>query len=149
MKASQIMTTDVSVVHIDTTVEEVARILTTRRISSVPVIDDDQHILGLVSEDDLFLKEKGIPFSAVKAPTLFRKWADSQQVDEIYAAARRHTAADVMTPGVMCVEADDDVGKVTLLMVQQNLHRVPVVCRGKLVGIISRIDLIRMLANVE
>lgn len=149
MRAYQIMTTDVSAVHVDTTVDEMVRILTTRRISSVPVVDDDQRVLGLVSEDDLFLKDKGIPFSAVKAPTLFRKWANPQQVDEVYAAARRHTAADVMTTDVTCVEADDDVGKVTLLMVQQNLHRVPVVRSGKLVGIISRIDLIRMLANTE
>ncbi len=149
MKAHQIMTTDVSAVHVDTTVEEMVRILTTRRISSVPVVDDDQRVLGLVSEDDLFLKDKGIPFSAVKAPVLFRKWADPQQAAEVYAAARQHTAADVMTTGVTCVQADDDVGKVTLLMVQQNLHRVPVVRGGKLVGIISRIDLIRMLANTE
>lgn len=149
MRAYQIMTTDVSAVHVDTTVDEMVRILTTRRISSVPVVDDDQRVLGLVSEDDLFLKDKGIPFSAVKAPTLFRKWADPQQVDEVYAAARRHTAADVMTTNVTCVEANDDVGKVTLLMVEQNLHRVPVVRSGKLVGIISRIDLIRMLANAE
>lgn len=149
MKAEQIMTTEVSVVHVDTTVDEVVRILTTRRISSVPVVDDEHHILGVVGEDELFLKEKGIPFSAVKAPTLFRKWADPRRADEVYAAARQHTAADVMTPDVPCVEADDDVGKVTLLMVEQNLHRVPVVRSGKLVGIISRIDLIRMLANVE
>lgn len=149
MKAAQIMTTEVSVVQVDTTVDEVVPILTTRRISSVPVVDDEHHILGVVGEDDLFLKEKGIPFSAVKAPTLFRKWADPQQVDKVYAAARQHTAADVMTTGVTCVEAEDDVGKVTLLMVRQNLHRVLVVRDGKLVGIISRIDLIRMLANVE
>jgi CBS domain-containing protein len=149
MKAYQIMTTDVSVVHVETTVDEVVRILTSRRISSVPVVDDDYRILGLVSEDDLFMKEKGIPFSAVKAPTLFRKWADPQRADEVYAAARQHTAADVMTSDVPWVEAEDDVGKVTLLMVQQNLHRVPVARDGRLVGIISRIDLIRMLANAE
>ena len=47
MKAEQIMTTEVSVVHVDTTVDEVVRILTTRRISSVPVVDDAHHILGV------------------------------------------------------------------------------------------------------
>lgn len=59
MKAEQIMTTEVSVVHVDTTVDEVVRILTTRRISSVPVVDDEYHILGVVGEDEFVFERKG------------------------------------------------------------------------------------------
>ena len=71
MRAEQIMTTEVMTVHTDTTVEEVARLLTTRRVGSVPVVDDNNRVVGVVNDDELFTNEKGIPFSAVRVPLLF------------------------------------------------------------------------------
>jgi len=62
MRADQIMTTDVTTVHADTTIEEVARLLTTRRIGSVPVVDDENRVVGVVNDEELFTSEKGIPF---------------------------------------------------------------------------------------
>ena len=59
MRADQIMTTEVMTVHADTTVEEVARLLTTRRVGSVPVVDDDQRVVGVVNDEELFTSEKG------------------------------------------------------------------------------------------
>lgn len=149
MKAKDIMTGHVISVIPDTTVEAIARLLTEHRISGVPVVSsrEDGRVVGIVSKSDLFLKEKGIPFSAVKLPELFKQWVDPAQLAEIYESARLHTAADVMTREVMCVEAEDDIGRVAWLMAQCNLKRVPVLHDGVLVGIITRADVIRLLAK--
>ncbi len=147
MRADQIMTTEVMTVHADTTIEEVARLLTTRRVGSVPVVDDDQRVVGVVNDEELFTSEKGMPFSAVRVPVLFEKWARPDRAVEIYANARQNTAKDVMSFEYVCVDVNASVGYITQLMVEQNLHRVLVTRNERLVGIITRLDLIRMLAN--
>ncbi len=147
MRAGEIMTTDVMTVHADTTIEEVARLLTTRRVGSVPVVDDDKRVVGVVNDEELFTSELGIPFSAVRVPRLFERWARPEQAAEIYANARQNTAKDVMSYDYVCVEANASVGHITQLMVERNLHRVLVTRDDRLAGIITRLDLIRMLAN--
>jgi CBS domain-containing protein len=147
MRADQIMTTEVMTVHADTTVEEVARLLTTRRVGSVPVVDDDNRVVGVVNDEELFTSEKGMPFSAVRVPGLFEKWAQPDRAAEIYANARRNTARDVMSFEFVCVDVNASVGYITQLMVERNLHRVLVTRNERLAGIITRLDLIRMLAN--
>ena len=151
MKAKDIMTRDVRTVRPDTTVEAIARLLTEHRISCVPVVATREagRVVGIVSESDLFLKEKGIPFSAVKLPALFKQWVDPTRLAEIYEGARHHTAADVMTREVICVDVEEDVGQVAWRMAQRNLKRVPVLREGVLAGIITRADIIGMLARKE
>lgn len=149
MQTQHVMTTEVITVRATTAVDAIARLLTTHGIGGVPVVDDRQRVLGIVSQRDLFLKEKGIPFSAVKIPTMFKQWVDPRQFDEIYERARHNTAADVMTDEVICVDAEEELEEVARLMVQGKLKRIPVLRAGRLVGIITRVDLIRGLANVE
>jgi CBS domain-containing protein len=147
MRADQIMTTDVMTVHVDTTIEEVARLLTTRRVGSVPVVDDENRVVGVVNDEDLFTSEMGIPFSAVRVPVLFEKWARPERAAEIYANARRNTARQVMSHEFVCVDTNASVGHITQLMVERNVHRVLVTRNDWLAGIITRLDLIRMLTN--
>jgi CBS domain-containing protein len=149
MRAEQIMTTEVTTVHTDTTIEEIARLFTTRRISSVPVVDDNDRVMGVVTDEDLFTSEKGIPFSAVRVPVLFEKWARPERAAEIYANARQNTAQDVMSYEFVCVDVNASVGHITQVMVERNLHRVLVTRSDRLAGIITRLDLIRMLADSE
>jgi CBS domain-containing protein len=147
MRAEQIMTTEVMTVHADTTIEDVARLLTTRRVGSVPVVDDEQRVVGVVNDEELFTSEKGIPFSAVRVPALFEKWAQPDRAAEIFANARRNTAREVMSFEFVCVDVNASVGHITQLMVERNVHRVLVTRNERLAGIITRLDLIRMLAN--
>ena len=72
---------------------------------------------------------------------------DPTRLAEIYAEARRHTAADVMTREVICVEEKEHVGHAAWLMAQRGLKHVPVLSDGALAGTITRADLIRMLAR--
>lgn len=149
MKVQEIMNRDVVSVRVDTTVAEIARLLSEHRIGGLPVVDDENRVIGIVCESDLFLKEKGLPFSAVKIPTLFKRWVDPDRLAEIYEGARHHTAADVMTTKVICVDVDDTVSHTAQLMAQRNIKRVPVLQDGRLAGIITRTDIIRLLARNE
>lgn len=149
MKTSEVMTPDVITVRTETTVEEIARILTEHRINSVPVVDDEFHVIGMVSERELFLKEKGIPFSLVKLPTLFRQWVDPQRIEQIYAQCRSHTAADVMNTSVISVDADEEIGSAATIMLKNGVSSLPVVRDGILQGIVSRADILRLLTRSE
>jgi predicted transcriptional regulator len=83
----------------------------------------------------------------VRVPVLFEQWAQPDRAAEIYANARRNTARDVMSFEFVRVEVNAGVGHITQLMVERNVHRVLVTRNERLVGIITRLDLIRMLAN--
>jgi CBS domain-containing protein len=148
-KVRDVMSKDVLTVRPDTTVQEIARLVTEHHLRILPVVDDDGRIVGMVSESDLFLKEKGIPFSAVKIPFLFERWVDPKQLAEIYESARHHTAADVMTTDLVCVDSNDTVGHAALLMMRHDLLALPVVQEDKLLGLISRLDFVRILAEAE
>ena len=149
MKASEIMTANPLTIRPETTVAEIARLLTERKIGGVPVTDADGRVLGIVTENDLFLKKKGLPFSAVKLPTLFAEWVQPERLADIYAAARLHTAADIMGRDPVTVDADDSIGHVAWEMAKHDIGRVLVLRGGRLIGIITRADIIRLLASDE
>lgn len=149
LKVQDVMQTQVITVRADTNVQEVARLLTGHRIHSVPVVDEEQRVIGIITESDLFLKEKGIPFSAVRMPALFERWVDPRQLEEIYRTAAGHTAADVMTEEVVCTSPDERIEEAALRMMRSDVRALPVVQDGKLIGILSRKDFVRLLAQAE
>jgi CBS domain-containing protein len=133
----------------ETHIQDIAALMTEHNLRALPIVDQERRVVGIITESDLFLKEKGIPFSAVKLPALFEKWVDPTHLAEIYLAASEHTAADVMTEDVITVEPDDTVGHSAFLLFKHGFRTLPVVENGKLVGIISRVDFIRLLAGEE
>jgi CBS domain-containing protein len=144
-----VMSRNVITVRPEAHIQDVAALMTAHHLRALPVVDDENQVVGIITESDLFLKEKGIPFSAVKLPALFEKWVDPSHLSEIYLAASEHTAADVMTDDVVTVSPNDTVGHSAFLMFKHDFRTLPVVDNGKLVGIISRVDFIRLLAGEE
>lgn len=147
MKIKDIMTVKVISVTPLTKVSEIAKILGENRIGAVPVLDDEKRVVGIISESDLFLKEKGIPFSVVKIPHLFNEWVEPTKLEALYRDIDSRTASDVMTSPVITVQPDDDIGAAAELMYRNKISRLPVVKEGVLVGIVSRADIIRLLAT--
>ena len=96
MRVKDIMTRDGVTIAAETAVEEIARLWTEYPIGGLPVVDDKHKVIDMLTESDLFLKEKGMPFSAVKVPMLFRRWVEPDRITEIYEDARHHIAADVI-----------------------------------------------------
>ena len=144
MQASDIMTAKVVTVSPDTDVEVIARLLLERRISAVPVVDANDHILGIVSEGDLMRRPE-------TETERHRSWwlrlmADKAERAEEYVKSHGRRADQVMTRGVVTVTEDRKVGEIAELLEQRRIKRVPVVRDGKLVGIVSRANLLHGLA---
>jgi CBS domain-containing protein len=147
MHVNDVMTSPAISVRPAATVEEIARIMVLNRISAVPVTGERNQLLGIVTEHDLFLKEKGVPFSMERLPALFDEWVEPEHLPQLYDSTRHYTAADVMTKNVTCIGAEHSLGEAARLMVERGLKRLPVVQDEQLVGIVTRADLVGLMVR--
>jgi CBS domain-containing protein len=147
MYARQIMTPNPVSVRPDSTIADVARLLGEHRISGLPVVNRDSQVVGIVTQTDLFLKEKRLPFSMTSAPVLFDEWADPQQLPEQFHAAEGRTVEEIMTRDVICAPVEAEVGELARLMMEHHVKRIPILENGKLAGIVTRHDLIQHMAG--
>ena len=141
MLAREVMTADVITVKPDTPVTEIARLLVARHISAVPVTDAAGRVLGIVSEGDLMRR---IETGTEK----HRSWwhqlvADNATLSREYLKSHGLKASDIMTSSVATVNEDTPLGAVADLLESKRVKRVPVLRDGKLVGVVSRADLLR------
>jgi len=146
MLARDIMTRDVVTVKPDEEIEKVAQLLVENKISGIPVVDDDQHRVGIITEKDLIVRagELKVPFYI----TLFDSIIFLENPIRFSNSLKQYTASkvgDAMTKEVWAVKEDEEVSKVVEIMQKKNINRVPVVRNGKLVGIISRNDVLKVL----
>ena len=141
MNAAEIMTKEVVTVSPDTSVGEIAGLLLDHKISALPVVDDDRHIVGIVSEGDLL----GQPPSGSPRAWWLRLFNEGAVCREEIATARYLTARDVMTKPVVTVVDETPIDVLATLMRRRRVKRVPVLQDGKLVGIVSRTDLLEAL----
>jgi len=146
IKVVDVMTKDVIAVRADTPLQEIARLLKEHRIGGAPVKNSEGEVIGIVSDCDLFLKQKRVSRLGTHALAIFDQFIEPENIAEIYEKASRLTAADVMTKAVATVDPQDQVGQVAETMMRYGLRRVPVTHDGKLVGVISRSDIIHLLA---
>jgi CBS domain-containing protein len=133
MKASEIMTREVVTVHTATSVRHAATLLTERGITSLPVLDDDERVVGIVSEVDL-IRDR-MPHD----PRSHLRPEAHEQPDPA------RLVRDVMSDVVVCLGENADVADVAALMLDNNVRAVPIVNGADLVGIVSRRDLLRTL----
>ncbi len=145
MKARDLMTTNVVTVKPDTKVRDVAALMLEKHISGVPVLDDNGKLVGMISEGDLLRRpELGTEKHRRRWLAFFSR-ADEQAREFTKSHALR--AGDVMTKQVLHIAEDTPLGDVVGLMEKHRVKRLPVLSKGKLVGIVSRVDLIRALAT--
>jgi CBS domain-containing protein/rubredoxin len=116
MRARDVMTTTVITVTESQTKQQAARLLAQHRISGLPVVNDDNVVVGVVTEYDVISK-------------------DGQTVGEI------------MTRGVISITPDTDLEEVSHILVNERIKRLPVLDQGRLLGIVSRADLVREVAQ--
>lgn len=150
MKVRDIMTEAVLTVKADASVNDVAKLLGQRDISGVPVVDDQQHVIGIITELDLIVRN-----TRLEMPR-FIEVLDWGRIPLEWPSHLRERlqhmlgteARDVMTTKVMTIGPDADVEKLAELMVKQRVNPVPVVADdGRLIGIVSRADLVDMMAG--
>jgi len=132
---------EVVTVRADANVVEIASLLLDHKISAVPVIDDERHVVGIVSEGDLLAQP---PSGSPRAWWLQLFDDHTVCLDEI-ATARHLKARDIMVKPVVTVADQTPVDVLATLMRRRRVKLVPVLQNGKLVGIVSRTNLLEAL----
>jgi CBS domain-containing protein len=147
MKVRDVMTREVVVAHPETSVNLVARLMAGRDISGIPVVEDDQ-IVGIVTELDLIVRNTRLE------PPAFFALLDAHiplETPGHYQERLRHMLGtevrDVMTEKVVTIGPDEELEALAELMVKKRVNPLPVVEDDRLVGIVSRSDIIRMMAR--
>lgn len=123
-KAKDQMSTNLICVKVDTPVYDIVKLLVNENITGVPVVDDDMHLLGVVSEKDLLClvyEDEGAPKSV----------------------------EDVMTKNVTTFDVNDSIVDICECLIQNNFRRVPIMSDGKLAGLISRRDIMRFIIKAR
>jgi CBS domain-containing protein len=140
IRAKDIMTTDVVWVDPSKTIREIAQLISERHISAVPVVDSSNKIVGIVSEGDLIQREE-----LGTSTTLSGQNTRGANAD--YAKSHGMYASDVMTRNVITVSEDTSLAEIAEIMQTERIKRVPVTRDAKLVGIVSRSNIVQTLAT--
>ena len=147
MRARDIMTTPVVTTTADTSIRDIAVLLSRRHFSGLPVVDADGRLLGIVSEGDL------IHHSAIGTDPKGKWWldtlADPDAIARAYSKAHGQTVGDVMVRHVATISDEANLQAVAATLDTQGIKRIPVIRDGRLVGIITRSDLVRALAHAN
>jgi CBS domain-containing protein len=145
MKAADVMTTNVITVGPDACVHDVAHILLSARISGVPVVGSNGELLGIVSEGDLMRRAEvgtGRP-----RPWWLALFTGKEPLAAEFIREHSRKVSDVMTRHVITAAPDTPLSKIAHLLEKNAIKRVPIVEGGKLVGIVSRANLLQALAS--
>jgi CBS domain-containing protein len=148
MRAMDVMTTGVITVDPDMSVQAVAKLLSERGISGVPVVDAADRLVGIVSEGDLLHR---VETGTERLTGRRRSWwldtiASDRELARDYVKSHGRTAKDVMTCEVISVTETTDLAEIAMLLETKRIKRVPVLREGQIVGIVSRANLVRALA---
>ncbi len=141
LKVRDVMAPSVVTVDRDTPLKDVAGLLVDRRISGVPVVDADGTVLGVVSEADLLVKEQGP--DAIRHRRLARFFGDSSESRTQLAKLLAVTAGEAMTAPAVTIGSGRPISEAAACMTSRKVNRLPVVDDGRLVGIVTRADLVR------
>ena len=145
LTARDVMTTKVICVAPDTPIHQVADTLQAHRISAVPVVENDSHLVGIVSEGDLIRRLQSEDHAdKTWWLTLVGK---SAAHDYLMPDMQDHTVREVMTQDVITVNAHSTVNEIALLLETLRIKRVPVAQKGQIIGVVSRANLIQVLAS--
>jgi len=146
MNAADVMTAHVISVTPDASILECIRLMLQHRISGLPVIDAAGTLVGIVTEGDFLRRvESG---TERKRPRWLEFIAGPGRLADEYVHSHGRKVGEVMTPDPMTIAEDTPVEEVVRLMEQRRIKRLPVVRAGKVVGIVSRANLLHALASV-
>ncbi len=137
MKVEDVMTREVLTVSPGASLKDAALMLVQHRISGLPVVDNQNHVLGVVSEADVLPKEAA---GLLPSPLAWLPGFDTE-VDRSKLEAR--LVGEAMTAPALTIEASRPVSLAAKLMMERGINRLPVVEDRKLIGIVTRADLVR------
>ena len=148
LKVSDMMQREVVTVSPRMSVKEVAKLFTDKGISGAPVVDDEGRLVGIVTDRDLIMEDVRVHF-----PT-YIQFLDGifylggfRRFEEELRKAVGATVEDVMTHHVVTADESATVEDVATLLVERGFDRIPIVREGRLVGLVTKADIVRTLAR--
>jgi CBS domain-containing protein len=146
LKARDIMTKNVITVTPDTEITQAAKLLLENHFNGLPVVDESGKLIGIICQDDLIIQQKRLPlpslftfFDGLIPLTSYRSL--EKEVEKIVAA----TVSQAMTTDPITIDPDASLEDIATLMVNNNIHTLPVLDRDRLVGVIGKEDVLRTL----
>lgn len=147
MKATDIMSTDVVTVGPDASVQHVADLLVKHRISGMPVVDGSGRVIGLVSEGDLLRRADA--GTGHERSWWLKLFLGSEGLAREYIHEHSRQVADVMSREIITAAPDTPVSELAEILEKHRIKRLPIVKDGKLVGIVSRANLLHALVSLR
>lgn len=154
MKVKDVMNPDVVFCKSDNTIREAAKILKDNNISGAPVLEDGR-LVGIISEGDLLellvIPEKGnlwlpSPFEVIEVP--IRELLSWEETKKMLSDVGSTKVEEIMTKDVHTISSEASVEEASELMVRRRINRLPVMENDRVVGIITRGDIIEGLAKL-
>jgi CBS domain-containing protein len=147
MRVVEIMQRAVITVRPEASLREVASLLVEHGISGLPVVDREGVLVGVVSEADFVAKELGVPEHRHRVLELFLGESGADRAE--LAKADAAIAGEAMTSPAITVDPDASVRDAARIMTDRQINRLPVVSGGRLIGIVSRADLVRAFVRTD
>ncbi|MHB9097302.1 MAG: CBS domain-containing protein [Syntrophales bacterium] len=148
LKARDIMTKEVVTVYPETEIVQAANLMLEKHLSGLPVVDREGHLKGIICQSDLMAQQRKIPlpsFFILLDSTI--QLTSSQQIENEIKKMAAIKVSEAMTPDPLTVDPDAGLEDIATLMVKHNIHTVPVLDQGWLVGIIGKEDILRTLMS--
>ncbi len=148
--ARDIMTSSVATVHKEASIKELADLFIKHEVNGIPVVDEDNRVIGIVTEGDLIEQNKNLHVPTVISVFDAVIYLESQNVFK--EELKRITAAkveDIYSKKIVLASPDDSVEECAALMANNDIHTLPVVENEKLIGVIGKLDLIKALAQSQ
>ncbi|MCJ7830057.1 MAG: CBS domain-containing protein [Desulfobacterales bacterium] len=146
----EIMTRDVITVSPQTEITEAARLLLEKRINGVPVLDASGKLVGILCQSDLIAQQKKFPLPSVFTfLDGFIPLTSAKNIESAVAKIAATTVEKAMTPDPVFVRPDTSIEAAAALMVDRNYHTLPVVEKGKLIGVVGKEDILRTLLPIQ
>lgn len=141
-KARDIMTCEVVTVRPETTVEELARLLIKHKFSGVPVVDDTNRLVGIVTENDLISQNKRLHI-----PTMIRLFdayimLGSEKLESDIKKMAAATVYDICVKDVLSITEETTIEEIATIMSEKKIHLLPVLRDGVVVGIVGKADVV-------
>ena len=147
LKAKDIMTVDVITVKPETTVEELARLLIEHKISGVPVVGEDNQLIGVVTENDLIKKN-----ARLHIPTIIRLFdayflLNSGKVEDEIKKMVAGTVDEICNKEIVSLTEETTLEEIATIMSEKNIHLLPVLRDGVVVGIVGKADIVKSMTK--
>ena len=146
--AKDIMTRDVITIEQSASLRELSKLLSEKGITGVPVIDEERHLIGMISMRDLIREEVRSLGANLEYQDIYELFSSALNTEEVEGVSVRQLwVEEVMSRTLHTATESTPVCDIAEIMHAQNVHRVPILKNGKVIGLVTAMDVIRAVAE--